>query len=91
MGDRKMTTTYRAIGNNEVHVGAHCIAKMYIRHDGERELRILQGMPRDETVEKLLVDCPEFCRNNGITAGTYPLLFSPKKAVQFERQLVLGV
>lgn len=51
---------------------------MYFRHDGEPELRIIQGMPRDETIQKLLSDCPDFCKHNSITSSTYPFLFSEK-------------
>ena len=68
-------TTYIAKNPCEVGIRGTTIARMYIRHDGTPELRILQGMPRDEVVQKLLLDCPEFCESNGITERTYPLLF----------------
>jgi regulator of sirC expression with transglutaminase-like and TPR domain len=67
--------TYVAKDAYEVCVRGTTIARMYTRHDGTPELRILQGMPRDETVGKLLEDCPDFCKQNGITRATYPKLF----------------
>jgi hypothetical protein len=74
--EAEMAAIYRVIGKNEVYVGERCVARMYVRHDGTPELRILQGMPRDETVANLIADCPVFCMQNGITKSTYPLLFS---------------
>lgn len=67
--------TYRAHGSAVFIRKSFCVAQMYTRHDGSRELRIAQGMPRDETVAKLLADCPAFCAANNITEKTYPLLF----------------
>lgn len=66
---------YIAKDNNEVFCRKQVIARIYLKPDATKELRILQGMPRDATVTKLLSDCPEFCAHNGITSGTYPLLF----------------
>ena len=71
-------TAYYAINNDQVYIGTTCVAEMYIKLDGNRQLRILQGMPREETLNKLLADCPEFCAFNGITQSTYPRLFSPR-------------
>jgi hypothetical protein len=73
--------TYQAKGNNEAYADKICVARMYLRHTGEPQLHILQGMPREDTVKKLLADCPDFCVVNGITKNTYPLLFSPEKFV----------
>lgn len=67
---------YKALNNHEVSVGDTVIAKMYVGRNGGGELRILQGMPREATVRKLVEDCPDFCRENGITLETYPYLFS---------------
>lgn len=66
---------YVATSNHEVCIGKLVVARMYVKHDGTKELRIAQGMPRDATRTKLLEDCPEFCRHNGITESTHPLLF----------------
>lgn len=72
------TKNYKALNKYEVSIGCKVIAKMYIDSNGRSELRILQGMPRDDTVRKLVEDCPDFCRENGITLATYPYLFSAK-------------
>jgi hypothetical protein len=53
------------------------IGKLYTKADGEKELRILQGQPREETLQTILRDCPAFCRDNNITTNTDPKLFSP--------------
>ncbi|MET3139857.1 hypothetical protein AAKU61_004239 [Undibacterium sp. GrIS 1.2] len=71
-----MTTLYKQKNAYEVMIRRTIIARMHIRHNGERQLRILQGMPREDTLNKLLTDCPIFCRENGINSNTYPLLFS---------------
>lgn len=40
------------------------------------ELRILQGMPRTETIEKICRDCPEFAQELELKENYYPYLFA---------------
>ena len=78
-----MATTYRADSNlNDVYIGRQTkqpIARMYVRHDGTKELRTLQGMPRGETLAQIIRDCPEFCEKNGITLSTITKVFGATK------------
>jgi hypothetical protein len=74
--NKTRSENYKALNNYEVSIGNTVIAKMYVASNGAGELRILQGMPREATVSKLVEDCPDFCRENGITLETYPYLFS---------------
>ena len=68
--------TYVAKNQYEVVIrGNSLVARMYRRGDGTQILAIAQGMPREETLQKLLLDCPEFCKQNGITSATNPTLF----------------
>lgn len=66
---------YTTDGKNTVYAGDKEIARSYITRDGY-EVRILQGMNRTETINKILRDCPEFCEANGVTKGYHPKLFS---------------
>lgn len=66
-----------------VYSGKTVIAKTYVT---ERkgwigiadfvELRILQGMDRTNTIEKICRDCPEFCQEIGLKENYYPYLFA---------------
>lgn len=70
------SNTYVAKDQFEVFIRGNClVARMHVRWDGTRMLAIAQGMPREETLQKLLLDCPEFCEQNGITSATNPTLF----------------
>jgi hypothetical protein len=51
------------------------IARAYIGHNG-CSIRILQGMPREETMQKLRQDVPDFLIANNIPENYYPLVFS---------------
>lgn len=61
--------------DHTVYYGKHIIGKMYIKANGNHELRIAQGMPRQEVIDKIISDCPEFCKNNNITDNTRPLFY----------------
>lgn len=66
-----------------VFSGKTVVAKTYVGgsngwigiNDGN-SLRILQGMPRTETIEKICRDCPEFCERIGLKENYYPALFA---------------
>jgi len=60
----------------EVFCGKSCVAKVFFRHNGETELRILQGMPRTETVEKIKREVPSFFNEFGIPDNIHPKLFA---------------
>lgn len=53
------------------------IAQLYVGGDlkGNNELRIKQGMPRSETIEKIIEDCPDFSKKYGLTKEYYPKFF----------------
>lgn len=78
-----MATTFRADCNlNDVYIGRQTkqpVARMYVRHDGSKELRILQGMPREETLAQIIRDCPEFCEKNSVTQNTVTKVFGATK------------
>jgi len=51
-----------------VFCGKREIARAYVRYsDDECGVRILQGMPRIETADKIIQDCPEFAKENNLT------------------------
>lgn len=66
---------YTTDGKFCVYAGKKVIAKSYIGYDGY-EVRILQGMPRMETVQKIFEDCPEFAKHNEMNINSWPRLFS---------------
>jgi hypothetical protein len=72
----KRDIKYHADKSNKYSVfcGNTEIARSYVGSKGY-EVRILQGMPRDETIKKICTDCPEFAKNNGIDENYYPYLF----------------
>ena len=56
------------------------IARAYVGGCYGYEVRILQGMDRETTMQKIREDCPEFLTANNIPDGYSPMLFSaPKK------------
>lgn len=65
------------VNNNQVFAGKKMIAQLYPNGTlkGNNELRILQGMNRQETINKIVNDCPNFCREYEITKDYYPRLF----------------
>jgi len=83
-----------------VYCGKTVIAHTYVSDDTHRrgttkphiEVRILQGMPRDETIKKIIKDCPEFVEETGINENYYPRLFgAPKKKTRKNKQLSIVI
>jgi hypothetical protein len=62
-------------GKCEVYCNHKCVARAYIGYSG-RSIRILQGMNRETTMQKLKTDVPGFLEANDIPDNYYPLLFS---------------
>lgn len=58
-----------------VYAGDREIARAYVGPSGY-SVAILQGMDRDQTVRKIVEDCPEFASANNLTINTIPKLFS---------------
>lgn len=85
IGDRvKPLSSYKYVAStdDEVYVDgtaswsfSRVIARMNLQHDGTRGLELLRGMPPERTLHKLLADCPDFCKQNGVTGHTHPILF----------------
>lgn len=69
---------YITDGKCSVFAGKTEIARSYVGYDGY-EVRILQGLPRMETIEKINTDCPEFLTNNEWPINKVPKLFSQSK------------
>ena len=69
---------YTTDGKYEVKAGEKVIARSYVSSSGY-EVRILQGMNREETIKKICTDCPDFAAQNNITDNYYPRLFSRQK------------
>ena len=65
---------YTHKNNCEVFCGKKVIARAYLGVG--YEVRILQGMPRQETVDKIIADCPDFAKANNLTSNYIPKLFS---------------
>ena len=61
--------------NHVVLCGRQVIAMSYVGGD-KYEVRILQGMSRMETWEKIFKDCPEFAELNDMDINKVPVLFS---------------
>lgn len=61
-----------------VFCGKTEIARAYVG-DKKDEIKILQGMPRKETIKKIIEDCPEYAKKYGLTSDYYPMLFGSKK------------
>jgi len=66
---------YTSDGKYTVMCGKIVIARSYVGDDGY-EVRILQGMPRMETIEKIFKDCPDFAASNDMDINKIPKLFS---------------
>lgn len=62
-------------GKCSVYSGKTEIARSFLGKSGY-EVRILQGMPRMKTFEKIFDDCPEFAIANNMDINKTPLLFS---------------
>jgi len=59
-----------------IFAGNSCIATLLVGGTlkGDNELVILQGMNREETVKKIVKDCPEFSLVFGLTENYRPKL-----------------
>ena len=66
--------TYTSDGKCSVFCGKTEIARSYVSEDGY-EVRILQGMDRMKTWDKIFEDCPEFAKNNDMDINKVPKLF----------------
>jgi len=66
---------YTTDGKYAVTCGKKIIARSYVGCNGY-EVRILQGLPRVETIERIIIECPEFAKNNEIDPNIVPKLFS---------------
>lgn len=66
---------YKTDGKCEVVCDGICVARSYVGQDGY-EVRVLQGMDRMKTIEKINQDCPEFLQANNWSVNKYPRLFS---------------
>lgn len=73
-----MTKKYTSDGEFSVFAGKIEIARSYVGNACP-EVRILQGMNRSKTIQKICWDCPEFAKANEITEKYYPYLFSASK------------
>lgn len=52
--------------------GKNPLGRVIVKYDDSYQLYILQGMPRDETVKKMMLDIPEYCAKYNINENTYP-------------------
>lgn len=69
---------YKALGNYAVTCNGRIIAMSYSSNDGYFA-KILQGMPRDETVSKIINDCPDFAKANNMSNDKQVMLFGQMK------------
>lgn len=69
------TTKYTTDGKYEIKCGKLVVAKSYVGENGY-EVRILQGLPRMETVERIFNEVPEFAAANNMDINKVPRLFS---------------
>jgi len=67
--EKKLTTD----GRCWVKLGNKIIAQSYVGNG--YEVRILQGMPRMETLERINRECPEFLNANAWSVNKVPKLF----------------
>ena len=60
-----------------VSIGKNIIAQLYVGGTlkGNNELRIKQGMPREEVIKKIIEDCPQFAKQYNLTEDYHPKLF----------------
>ena len=69
---------YTTDGKHSVYSGKTEVARSYVGNDGY-EVRVLQGMDRMKTWDKVMTDCPEFAAANNMRPNYYPRLFSNSK------------
>jgi hypothetical protein len=65
----------------QVYCGKTVIARAYVDWPID-EIRILQGMPRMETITKIIAECPEYAKRYQLDGHKWPLLFSALKKVK---------
>lgn len=58
-----------------VYAGDIEIARAYVGPLGY-SVALLQGMDRNQTIQKIILDCPEFAAKNNLTIDTIPKLFT---------------
>jgi hypothetical protein len=80
---KKYTTD--GTGKCTVFSGNKVIAMSFLKISGGYEVRILQGMDRNKTAEKIIKDCPEFAKANNLTNDTYVYLFSQELGKKQEK------
>lgn len=66
----------------QVYCGKTVIARAYVDGSPFDEVRILQGLPRMETIAKIIADCPEYAKEYHLDGHKWPLLFSAAKPVK---------
>ena len=72
---------YISDGKYSVYCGKVEIARSYVGG----EVRILQGMPRMETLAKVVKDCPEFAAYNKIDLNIVPKLY-PSDTIKVKKE-----
>lgn len=63
------------VKDHSVFAGKTEIARSCLGSDGY-EVRVLQGTPRMEVIEKIFRDCPEFAEATSLDRNKVPRLFS---------------
>ena len=71
---REENVTYTTDGKCSVFCGKIEIARAYVGEKGYA-VSILQGMSREQTIKKIVKDCPEFAKANEIDENYHPALF----------------
>ena len=66
-------------GHCEVLCKNTVIARANVGVDYGYEVRVLQGLPREATMQKIKEDCPEFLTANNIPDNYSPKLFGASK------------
>lgn len=71
----KKEIKYTTDGKCSVYANGTEIARSYVGSNGF-DVRILQGMAREETANKIIEDCPDFAAANNMMKTTRYKLFS---------------
>ena len=74
---------YTTNGTYAVWAGKTAIALAYWD-----EIKVLQGMPRMETIQKIKKDCPEFLTNNNWDENRVPMLFSEATGKRYKKTTI---
>jgi len=70
--------TTDSTGKCAVFANGKVIAMSFLGNNNGYCVKILQGMNRDETVEKIIKDCPKFAEANNLTNNVHVTLFSER-------------